>query len=133
MNMAKAVSREYAGQLFFDEINEESFYETVNELLSNPKYSNNAKTIAERFVDRPLSPQQSVLYWTEYAIRHNGAPHLRAAGNNLSFIEFHSIDTYAVLLFAVIFLLYLVFSLLRYLIRKCFKSAPKPAKKAKKN
>lgn len=33
---------------------------------------------SEVFKDRPLSPAEEIVYWTEYAIRHNGALHLKS-------------------------------------------------------
>jgi glucuronosyltransferase len=98
MNMAKSVAREYGLQIFFEDISEKKLSETLNELLNNPKYRDNARLISSRFIDRPMTPQETVVYWTEYAVRHKGAPHLRAAGNSLNFIQFHSIDVYAVMI-----------------------------------
>jgi glucuronosyltransferase len=97
MNMAKAVARGYGLQLYFEDITEKVLTDKLKELLENPKYDENAKVISSRFTDRPMTPQESVVYWTEYAVRHKGAPHLRAAGNSLSFIELNLIDVYAVM------------------------------------
>lgn len=35
------------------------------------------KKVSKRFKDRPMSPQESIVYWTEYVIKHNGAPYMR--------------------------------------------------------
>lgn len=119
MNMAKAVTRGYALQILFDDINEDTLYSSIIELLSNQNYRANAQEISKRFIDRPMTPQDAVVYWVEYAVRHKGAPHLRAAGNDLNFIEFHSIDTYSVLVLATIFYFYIVYLVLKFLLRKC--------------
>lgn len=119
MNMAKAVTRGYGLQIFYDDITEDTLLNSIEELLSNQKYRHNAQEISKRFVDRPMTPQEMVTYWVEYAVRHKGAPHLRAAGNDLNFIEFHSIDTYTVVFVATLIYLYGVCLILKCLFSKC--------------
>ena len=87
MNMAKTTARGYGLQILVPEITEENLSYRINELLNNPKYNENAKKISEIFNDRPRTPQEEVVYWTEYVARHNGAPHLQAASVNLNFIR----------------------------------------------
>ncbi|XP_037038245.1 UDP-glycosyltransferase UGT5-like [Bradysia coprophila] len=130
MNMAKAVTRGYGLQLYYDEITIDSLFNSIQELISNQKYRHNAQEISKRFVDRPMTPQETVTYWVEYAVRHNGALHLRAAGNDLNFIAFHSIDTYGVLFVAAVIYLYGVYLVLGCLFGKC--CGKKNAKKSKK-
>jgi glucuronosyltransferase len=125
LNMAKAVARDYGLQIFFDDISEESVSANIHELLNNPKYRDNAKLISSRFSDRPMTPQETVVYWTEYAVRHKGAPHLRAAGNSLNFIQFHSIDVYAVLAVVGFIFLYIDYLVLKFLLAKVFKKKTK--------
>jgi glucuronosyltransferase len=122
MNMQKAVSREYGLQIYREDINADSFANVLNEFFSNPKYLKNAKLISARFIDRPMKPQDTVVYWTEFAHRHKGAPHLKAAGNSLSFIEFHLIDVYATLFVLGLVILYVNYLSLRFAVRKIFKS-----------
>lgn len=128
MNMAKAVTRGYGLQLYYDDITVDTLLSSIQELLSNQEYRYNAQEISKRFVDRPITPQDAVTYWVEYAVRHKGAPHLRAQGNNLNFIEFHSIDTYGVVFVATIIYLYVV-----YLVSKCLFSKCCGRKNGKKN
>jgi hypothetical protein len=131
MNMAKAVARGYGLQISFKNISEENMSNSLNELLSNPKYSENAKLISSRFVDRPMTPQETVVYWTEYALRHKGAPHLRAAGNSLSFIKFHLIDVYLTLGVIGLIILYLNYLILKFVLSKFFKKSSATIKKKK--
>lgn len=119
MNMAKAVTRGYGLQLYYDDITVDTLLSYIQELLSNQKYRHNAQEISKRFVDRPITPQEAVIYWVEYAVRHKGAPHLRAAGNDLNFIEFHSIDTYGVVFLATIIYLYVSYLVFKCLFSKC--------------
>lgn len=56
-----------------------------------------AKSASARFRDQPMTPQESIVYWTEYVARHNGAPHIKTAAQQLSFIQYHMIDVFAFL------------------------------------
>ncbi len=134
MNMAKAVTRGYGLQLYYDDITVDTLLNSIKELLSNQKYGQNAQEISKRFVDRPMTPQETVTYWVEYAVRHKGATHLRAAGNDLNFIEFHSIDTYSVVFVATIIYWYGVYLMLKCLFSKCCgKKNAKKSVKVKEN
>ncbi|KAG5670629.1 hypothetical protein PVAND_000877 [Polypedilum vanderplanki] len=133
MNMVKAVTRGYGLQVYFKDISEETIESALKELLNNPMYKENAKIISKRFNDRPMTPQQSVVYWTEYVHRHDGAPHLKAAAIDLDFIAFHMIDIYAVLIFITILIIYIDYLILKWLFRKCFGKSKKIDKKDKKN
>ena len=132
MNMAKAIARGYGLKMDVENITESGTSSLINEILTNPKYAENAKLISGRFTDRPMTPREAVVYWTDYAVRHKGAPHLRAAGNSLNYIQFHSIDVYAVFAIAGLIILYLDYILLKFVFRKLFKKST-PGAKLKKN
>lgn len=130
MNMQKAVSREYGLQICKDDVTEESLTNLLNEFFANPKYAKNAKALSSRFIDRPMKPKETVVYWTEYVHRHKGAPHLKAAGNSLSSIEFLNIDVYANLFIIALIGLFVNFLSLKFIFGKICKS--KSAEKKKK-
>lgn len=69
-----------------------------------------------------MKPLDKAIYWIEYVIRHNGAHHLKTAGNKLNWIQFLSIDVIIFLL--IIFIIYYKFSvyLIKKLLWKCIKS-----------
>lgn len=94
MNIANVVRRGYALKLHNDDITEENIYKSIHELIKNPKYKEKALKASYEFKDRPLTPKLSVIYWTEYAIKHRGAQHLRNPGRDLNFIQFNSLDVY---------------------------------------
>ena len=104
--------------------------EKLNAIIENPKFRENAKEISRRFTDRPMTPQQSVVFWTEYAHRHRGASHLQAAGKHLNFIEFHLIDVYLVLGLILIVAFFVEYKILKFLINTfCCKQHKKKNKK----
>lgn len=132
MNMAKAVARGYGLRLDIENITESETSSFINDILTNPKYAENAKLISRRFIDRPMGPQEAVVYWTEYAVRHKGAPHLKAAGNLLNYIQFHLIDVYAVFTIVGLVILYLNYLILKFILKKLFKKKSTVEKKLKK-
>lgn len=57
---------------------------------------------SELFKDRPISTAKSVVYWTEYVLRHKGAPHLKSHAINLPWYQYFLIDVIGICLFIVI-------------------------------
>lgn len=121
MNMIKTEKRGYGLQVLYSELNEENFSKALNEILTNPIYQQTAKTVSSRFKDRPMTPQKAVAYWTEYAYRHRGAKHLKAAGEQLNIFQLHSYDVYAVMAIIFVVILIIDYLILRAIIKKCFK------------
>jgi len=56
-----------------------------------------------------MKPLDKAVYWIEYVIRHNGAHHLKTAGNQLNWIQFLSIDVMLVLLLTMFLILIVSF------------------------
>ncbi|XP_054725200.1 UDP-glucosyltransferase 2-like [Anastrepha obliqua] len=69
----------------------------ILEVLENPKYIQKMQQMSRRYHDQPMKPLDKAIYWTEYVLRHQGAPHMRVAAQELNFIQYHSLDTLAVL------------------------------------
>ncbi|KAK3929059.1 UDP-glycosyltransferase UGT5 [Frankliniella fusca] len=97
--------------------NADLFIKNVRELLEDPSYQQSAKALSERFRDRPMSPLDTAVYWTEYVIRHQGAPHLRGAARNLAWYQEALLDVFGVLLLSLAAALYVVWTLARSLLR----------------
>lgn len=76
------------------------------------RYREAAKTLSERFQDRPLSAIDTAVYWTEYVIRHKGAPHLRSAGADLPLYKYLLLDVIAICLLLFIICVYLLYFVL---------------------
>ncbi|KAG8255701.1 hypothetical protein J6590_086639 [Homalodisca vitripennis] len=60
-------------------------------------YIENMKRLSHQFRDRPMTALQTAVYWTEYVIRHQGAPHLRPASVNVPLYQYLLLDVIAVL------------------------------------
>lgn len=81
------------------------------------RYTKNAKIASDRFKDRPMTPAESVVYWTEYVVRHKGAPHLRSHAFNLSWYQYFLLDV----IFVVLILLCMIFVIACIIIKSIYK------------
>ncbi|XP_076065879.1 UDP-glycosyltransferase UGT5-like isoform X2 [Oratosquilla oratoria] len=66
--------------------------ETLNEVISNPKYAQAISQASHLLHDQKETPIDRAVWWTEYVIRHQGAPSLRCPGADLSWIEYLCLD-----------------------------------------
>lgn len=133
MNMNLAILKGYGATINYDDITEESVTKILKKMLNNPEPSRTAKKLSQIYNDRPLTPKESVIYWVDYVIRHNGASHLRSSGNDLNYLEFHSIDVFGVLIVSMIILLLIVRRLIRLLLGIVLGSGDDKAYKVKTN
>ncbi|CAG9831120.1 unnamed protein product [Diabrotica balteata] len=111
MNAAKAKQAGYGLNLPIAEITEDKLTKALHELLTNPKYRENAKIRSSLFHDRPMKPLDLAVYWTEFVVRHKGAQHLRVAAMDLRWYQYFLLDVIAVVtifVFSVFTVLYLL-------------------------
>jgi len=62
-----------------------------------------------------MSPQKSVVYWTEYVIRYKGAPHLKSQALNLTWYQYFLLDIIAVLLMFIFMSILIVLKLFKFI------------------
>ena len=87
------------------------------------------KELSIVFKDRLERPLDTALFWTEYVLRHKGAPQLRSPARDLNFFQYHCLDVVAVLASATALILYIFYAITRAIFRalsRLFKG-PKPA------
>ncbi|XP_069697453.1 UDP-glycosyltransferase UGT5-like [Periplaneta americana] len=118
LNMGRAVASGYALMIDFQNITTESLTWAIKEILEKPKYRENAQRLSRIYRDQPLSPLEQAVYWTEYVIRHKGAPHLRSAALDLAWYQYFLLDVIAVLALGTGTVLFVVFLILRTVLRK---------------
>ncbi|XP_023172066.2 UDP-glucuronosyltransferase 2B4-like [Drosophila hydei] len=70
------------------------FVQTIKRLIHEPRFGTTAKLMSARYRDQPMTPQETAIWWTEYVLRHKGAPHMRVAAQDLSFVAYHSLDVF---------------------------------------
>ncbi|XP_076048216.1 UDP-glycosyltransferase UGT5-like [Oratosquilla oratoria] len=87
------------------------FVSKLKEIIEDKRYSQRVAATSLVFRDKKDSPVDRAVWWTEYVIRHQGAPSLECPGRHLSWTEFLLID--------VIFLLHVVVFVVVWLLLKC--------------
>lgn len=75
------------------------------------------QTVSKIVQDAPITQQESVLYWTEYIIRHKGAPHLRTIAADMPLYQYLLLDV--ILFLSGVFLAFVYLSF--WLCKKLFK------------
>ncbi|ALC46938.1 CG16732 [Drosophila busckii] len=97
----------------------EKFTRTIENLLYSPQYRQRAQQLSERFLDEPMRPLDKAVWWTEYVLRHKGAPHMRMTDEDMPFISYYSVHILTVLIvpigLAALLLLLVAYKLLRIL------------------
>ena len=98
-------------------------------------YKENAIRVQKAFKDRPLSPLDTAIYWTEYVIRHGGAPHMRSAAVDLAWYQYILLDVLVVLFLIVVAILIIFYIIVVKLFSlcRCVDSVQNTKPKAKKS
>lgn len=117
MNAKNAVKAGYALSINLADVTNESLKKSILELWSNPRYAQAVQHRSKQFRDTPLPPLETAVYWIEYILRHDGAVHMRNAGQELNFIQYHNIDVYVILFIGFVISIVAIIAFLRYVVR----------------
>uniref|UniRef100_H3C2E2 UDP-glucuronosyltransferase n=1 Tax=Tetraodon nigroviridis TaxID=99883 RepID=H3C2E2_TETNG len=101
-------------------VNKDNFLEALKEVLYQPSYRENMKTLSNLQRDQPIKPMDQAMFWIEFVMRHKGAKHLRTESYKMSAIQYHSIDVLAFLLALVLLILAVFTAVLKFLWRRLF-------------
>ncbi|XP_067640049.1 UDP-glycosyltransferase UGT5-like isoform X2 [Eurosta solidaginis] len=113
LNMNRAEAGGFGIRLDYLKLTKETFTSAIERMLSDESYAKNVAEISARYKDQPMNPLDLAVYWVEYVVRHKGAKHLHCAGQDLSFIQYHSIDVLLILFGGLTLVLLLLFLLTR--------------------
>ncbi len=90
--------------------NDKVLQNAINKVLNNKVYEENSQRLSTIMKDRKQSPSQEGADWIEYALRHDGAPHLISEAMDLPQYKLHMFDVF---LFLVVVICLVVYALLR--------------------
>ena len=99
------------------------------------RFKERVKELSVIFKDRVERPLDTALFWTEYVLRHKGAPQLRSPARDLNFFQYHCLDVVAVLVLAILIIVYILYAITRRVLRivvGLFKGNSKSAVSAQK-
>lgn len=70
--------------------------------------------------DQPIPPLENAIFWVEYVMRHNGAPHFRSAALDLTWYQYLMVDVIAFVVVVALVSFVGVYYILRAIFRKVF-------------
>ncbi|KAF1748496.1 hypothetical protein GCK72_024963 [Caenorhabditis remanei] len=89
----KNVERRGAGRMVLREtVGNETFFDAIDEVLSDKRYEASAKRISQLMKNRPFTPEERVAKWINFVLEHDTAEHFHLESNSLSFIEHNHFD-----------------------------------------
>ncbi|XP_071546547.1 UDP-glycosyltransferase UGT5-like [Panulirus ornatus] len=93
--------------LEWEELTVDDIIKALTDIINYTKYKENVARMSVGLRDQLTSPKERAVFWTEYVIRHLGAPQLRCPAAQLSWVEFLMLDVLLLLLLTLL-ILYLV-------------------------
>ncbi|XP_050693896.1 UDP-glucuronosyltransferase 2B14-like [Eriocheir sinensis] len=94
--------------LEWEELTADRIVNALTDIINEPKYKEAVSVMSASLRDQLTTPQERAVFWTEYVIRHRGAPQLRCTATQLSWVEFLLLDVVGLLLMALLLLLLLL-------------------------
>ncbi|CAG0893692.1 unnamed protein product [Cyprideis torosa] len=125
LNMKKTEKDGAGLALEWGSLTEENLVHSIKRVLEEPSKfdvvdSSFRENLARRSAimkDQPETPLERAVFWTEYVIRHKGAPHLRSAARDLTWYQYHSVDVWGFLISCLV----LIILLELWILRTCFR------------
>ncbi|XP_070133110.1 UDP-glucosyltransferase 2-like [Drosophila bipectinata] len=99
-------------------LTEEKFKEAILDVMENSTYREAIGKFSALYRDRPLTARQSVVYWTEYVLRHQGAYHLQSPLIQMDFVSRNNIDVYGIILFIGVIFSLIISIIFKWVFRK---------------
>ena len=115
-NSIAAQARGAAIVLKFTELNEQTLRHAVDEVFNNTRYLENARQLSKAYRDRPATPVETAVWWTEYVGRGNGVPYLKSEGSKMSWCKRNLVDVAAFLIAVALIVLYILYRAIKCLI-----------------
>ncbi|XP_076274571.1 UDP-glycosyltransferase family 50 member B3 isoform X2 [Rhynchophorus ferrugineus] len=114
-NAVKAETDGYALKLDLFTLTPEILLRAIKTVIRDTRYRTQVKHRQKLLTDQPDTPLDKAIFWTEYVMRHRGAPHLQSPSRNLNFLQYYSIDVLLFMLLVVLSLYSIVSRVFRML------------------
>ncbi|XP_049859784.1 UDP-glucosyltransferase 2-like [Schistocerca gregaria] len=114
-NVEKFVAAEIGYRLQFRHVTKDTVLEAIRTVLGNPRYRENMKKLSAVYREHQAQSLPQAIWWIEYILRHQGAPHLRSAAMDLSWYQLLLLDVIAFILVVATVAAIVLYSLTRYL------------------
>ncbi|MBN3306853.1 UD2B1 glucuronosyltransferase, partial [Amia calva] len=108
-----------------NQLTRHDIFNAIRIITEDPSYKSNMRKLSQVHRDVPVPPKALAVFWVEYVMRHKGAVHLRAAGNDLPFYQYYMLDVVAFLLTLLVLFSLVLWTLFKGLRMKLFYSIKK--------
>jgi len=85
-------------------------------IFSAFSYHENVQRLSKAYRDRPVTPMETAIWWTEYIARGNGRFYFRSDSTGLSWYQRHLVDVTLVLIIVFMIFIYILFRLIKLLL-----------------
>lgn len=92
----------------YQDLKKKYLLNAINEVL-DPVWQQRAKHVSRIWHDRPMSPLETAIYWTEYVVRYQGAPNLTTVSAKIPWYQQLQLDvlgSVAIVAYILCFVLY---------------------------
>ncbi|KAK7788727.1 hypothetical protein R5R35_013368 [Gryllus longicercus] len=101
-NVAKMAAAGVGERLPLGDLTEDSLLAALRRLLHDPAYRERMHRLSAAYREHKARSLETALWWVEYVLRHEGAPHLRAASLRLAWYELLLLDVVVAVLLALV-------------------------------
>nr|CAD7597664.1 unnamed protein product [Timema genevievae] len=115
LNVKMIVERGIGLKIEFTEVTKENVLKSLKSIIYDNRFRENIKRLSVLREDMPDKPLERAVWWTEYVLRHKGAPHLRTAAVDMPWYQFLLLDVIAFLLLTAITVLLVLYLFIRKL------------------
>ncbi|XP_047112256.1 UDP-glycosyltransferase UGT5-like [Schistocerca piceifrons] len=115
-NVEKMVGLGVGRRLDLKDVTKDSVFETVQTVLEDKSYQENMKHFSTIYREHQSTSLERAVWWVEYVIRHQGAPHLRSTALDLHWWQLLLLDVIAFILAVAAVAAFLLYKLTRWLI-----------------
>ncbi|XP_011865657.1 PREDICTED: UDP-glucuronosyltransferase 2B20-like isoform X2 [Vollenhovia emeryi] len=115
-NAAGVQTRGAAVVIEYNNLNEQSFRHALDQVFNDSSYRENAQRLSKAYRDRPATPLETAVWWTEYVARGNGRFYFRSEGADLPWYQSLLIDVVLVFIIVSAALIYIAFRLIKLLL-----------------
>ncbi|XP_047028541.1 UDP-glucosyltransferase 2-like [Helicoverpa zea] len=102
----------------YQDLKKEYLLDAINDVL-DPVWQQRAKLVSRLWHDRPMSPSEAAVYWTEYVARYQGAPNLQPEAAKVPLYQQLQLDVLAFIGLVLYILSYVLYKILSVLCCCC--------------
>lgn len=111
-----AVNHGIAKDLNIETLTRDKLESAIREMINNKQYKKNIINLRKLMNDLPYDSLNILIWWTEYVIRHKGAPYFRSNLAWQSWYQYCDNDIIVFLSFTVFLIAYTIIKIIRKLI-----------------